>query len=424
VEASVVTTETEERAPPESDDNEAYRFGHPPANLPSLDPPVPTRISDTGSVKLEIIDLSNRGDRSRFLDMVERICAGDPNAIVPLKMERMKFLDPKKNPSFENLEVRAILAHQAGRIVGRMTAHIDRAYDAYHGTRSGWFGFFECINERKVAHAMLADGARWLKEKGAHDMLGPFNFTSNHQIGLLVENFDRPPFVEMTYNPRYYEELLTSFGFAKAKDLYSWWIDIKAGLDNPKVARIAKIAERIKKKEGVTVRSARMKDFLGEVELIFALYNEAWQKNWGFVKVSRKEFESIVHDLKQVIVPELVIFVEFEGKPVGFACTLPNVNTIMPKNGRLFPFSWYKLLFGMKSIRQGRLFTLGVVPRYRKRGLESLLFTETVRRAKEAGFEDGEIGWTLEDNDLINRAIETMDGKLDRRYRILGLSLV
>jgi ribosomal protein S18 acetylase RimI-like enzyme len=160
------------------------------------------------------------------------------------------------------------------------------------------------------------------------------------------------------------------------------------------------------------------------VERIFTLYNEAWQKNWGFVKVARKEFETIVHDLKQVIVPDLVIFVEFEGKPVGFVCTLPNINEVMPKNGRLFPFGWYKPLVGMKSIKHGRLFTLGVIPQYRKRGLESLLFIETVKRGKAAGLVGGEIGWTLEDNDLINRAIETMDGRLDRTYRILGMSLV
>lgn len=403
---------------------EEYRFGRPPENLPKFEPPVPTRVTETAGVRLEILDLRRPRDRMRFLDMAAPIYRGDPNYIEPLRLERMKFLDPSRNPSFASLEVLPLLAHANGKVVGRITAHIDRAYDAYHECRAGWFGFFECINDRRVAHALLDEAARWLKGRGATEMIGPFNFTSSHQIGLLVENFDRPPFVEMTYNPRYYEELLTSFGLAKAKDLFAWWIDIRQGLENPKVARVARIAERVRQRAGVTVRAARMADFDREVERVFDLYNRAWEKNWGFVKITPKEFEAIVRDLKQVVEPELVLFVECQDRPVGFSCTLPNINAIMPKDGRLFPFGWYKLLFGRKAIKEARLFTLGVLPEYRKQGLESLMFIETVERARKLGFHGGEIGWTLEDNDLVNRAIEAMDGRLDRRYRVLGLSLI
>ena len=227
----------------------------------------------------------------------------------------------------------------------------------------------------------------------------------------------------MTYNPAYYEELIESFGFGRAKDLLAFWIDVTAGIDNPKIARIAKVADRVKKRAGVSLRHADMKRFDQEVATLFTIYNEAWQKNWGFVPIAREAFQDIADDLKQIIREELVLFVEVDGKPVAFAVTVPDVNEVMPKNGRLFPFGWLKILRGLKKIRHGRLMVLGVAPKYRRRGLEAMLFVESGLPAKAIGFHGGEIGWTLEDNALINLAVESMGGKLDRRYRLFGLDL-
>lgn len=406
--------------PPQEEENP---FGKPPENLPPLEPGAPTRITDTAGVRLEKIDLANGKQRWAFIDVAPPLYKGDPNYIEPLRFNINNFLNAAKSPAFKNLEVHALIAYKGDKPVGRITAHIDKAYDRYHGVRAGWFGFFECINDRKVAHALLAEATRWLKEKGAEDCIGPMNFTTNHQCGLLVDNFDRPPMVEMTYNPRYYEELLTSFGFAKAKDLLVWWIDVSDPLSNKKVARIARIADKVKERDGVTIRHADKKKFDEEVALIFKIYNEAWQKNWGYVPVEREEFEQTARDLKAVIREELVLFVEVKGKPVAFGFTLPDLMEIMPKNGRLFPFAWWKLLTGVKKIRHGRLMALGVIPEGRMRGLESMLFIETALRCSAIGIKSGEIGWTLEDNHRINRAVESMDGKLNRRYRLLGVKL-
>ncbi|MCA9554288.1 MAG: N-acetyltransferase [Myxococcales bacterium] len=406
------------------DDNEAYRFGRPPEGLPYFDPPAPTRVTDPAGVKVEILDFTKKQDRLRFMDVADPIYEGDSNYIAPLRMHTMKFLDPGKNPAYENIEVRPMVAVQGGRDVGRMSVQIDRAYNEYHDTKAAFFGFFECVNDRKVAHAMLNDAVRWLKEKGIEEVFGPANFTLNHQAGLLVENFDRPAFVEETYNPRYYEELFRSFGFGKAKDLLAWWIELADGMETKNRARVARIAERIKKREGITIRHIDMSKLEQEFEIIYELYLAAWQKNWGFAPLTKKEIMWLMADLKDVAVPELVLFVEVKGRTVGFCATLPNVNEKLPKNGRLLPFAWTKLLFGgIKKTKHGRLYTLGMLPEYRKRGLESMMFAETVVRGKAAGFTAGEIGWTLEDNDLINRAIESMDGTLDRRYRILGMKL-
>jgi hypothetical protein len=406
---------------PQADD---YRFGAPPKDLPKLEPAPTSRVLTLAGVRIETIDLGKKRDRKRFLDVADAIQAGDPNFISPLRMERMKFLDTAHNPSLAALELRAMIAVRNGRDVGRITAHVDLAYNAHHAVKAGWFGFFESIDDVHVAHALLAAAVEWAKLKGASEIIGPNNFTTNHQSGLLVENFDRPPFIEMTYNPKYYERLLTSFGFAKAKDLLAWWIDVTKGTDDPKMKRYHDISQKVQKRYGLKIRGTRMADFNAEVAILFRLYNECWAKNWGFVPVTEPEFKTIAADLKQIIVDSLCLIVEDKHqKPVAFSVTLPNVNELMPKNGRLFPFGWWKLATGMKRIKHARLVLLGVAPGHRQHGVESMLCIETALRAKSIGMLGGEISWTLEDNVLVNRAVETFGGHLDRRYRMFGLDL-
>jgi GNAT superfamily N-acetyltransferase len=404
--------------------DEQNPFGQPPTNLPRHLPAPPTRATDRGDVRVERVDLACKRDRARFLDVADAIQRGDPDYIAPLRMERMRFLDPARNPAFEQLEVLPLVARRGGRLVGRITAHVDRAYDACHGVHVAWFGFFESLDDRRVAHALLDDAVAWAKARGATQIVGPCNFTTNHQIGLLVENFDRPPMVEMTYNPPWYEELVASYGFGKAKDLLIWWIVSEKGTDDPKMRRYFEASEKARQRYGLRLRTADMKDFDAEVGRAFRLYNATWQKNWGFVPVSEPEFEAIARDLKPVVDPRLVLFVEDrERKAIGFAVCLPDINEVMPRNGRLLPFGWWRLLTGQKRIQWARLLALGVVPEYRRKGVEALLAIQIALRAKERGIRGGEIGWTLEDNVLINRTIESFGGRLDRRYRLFGMEL-
>lgn len=403
-------------------DAENFRFGRAPENLPFLEPAPESRVVEDSGVRVVDLDLRKRSDRALFLDMADPIYADDPNYISPLRMQFMKFLDPAKNPAFENLEHRALLAMRGEEPRARIIAHVDRAYCAYHGTSTGFFGFFESYEDRAAAHALLAEATGWLRSKGMVEVFGPMNFSTNHQVGLLVENFGRPPFVEHTYARPYYESLFTSFGFGKAKDLLVFMIDTAEGMSTPKRQRILKVAERVKKREGIIVRPANLKDAKAEIQRMYDIYMKAWEKNWGFAPASRKEFDFLMSDLATVAVADLVLFVEVNGRTVGFSATLPNVNEKMPRNGRLFPFNWLRML-NLKKTRSGRLISLGVLPEYRKRGLETIMFAETLLAGQRLKWEQGEIGWTLEDNDLINRAIESMEAWIDRRYRILGLRL-
>lgn len=406
------------------EDDEAFRFGRPPENLPSIQDPVPTRETDFAAVRIEKLNLANKSERARFVDCANAFYTGDPNYIAPLRMHLMRFLDPKQNPAFESLDVQAFVAIKNGEIAGRITAHYDRNYSRYHETETGFFGFFESINDKKVAHALFAAATEWCRAKNCVEIFGPMNFTMSHQVGLLVENFDRPPFIEETYNHRYYIELYTSYGWAKAKDWLVWWIDISQGMETENRKRIAKIAERIRKREGLTLREIDLRKPEQEIKKLYELYMACWQKNWSFVPLSEKEFVWLAQDMKSIAIPEMILFIEVDGKTVGFCATLPNVNEKLPKDGKLFPFAWTKLLFGgLKKTTAARLYTLGMLPEYRKRGLESLMFSETLMRGKKVGFIGGEIGMTLEDNTLINRAIESMDGRRDRIYRIYGMRL-
>ncbi|MEL7372241.1 MAG: N-acetyltransferase, partial [Myxococcota bacterium] len=377
----------------------------------------------TDDLQLEVVDLANRAARSRFVEMPHPLYDGDPNYVAPLKIAAMKALDPVKCPTYQHVKMRAVIAHRGGRPVGRMTAQFDTIYNEYHETKAGWIGHFESIDDASVAHALFDDGIQWLKDQGMEEVFGPANPTMNYQSGLLVENFDRPPFIDNLYNPRYYQALFESYGFAKAKDLLCWWVDSTEGMDTKKRQRIVRIAERIKKREGITIRSASIKDADAEIERIHQLFNGAWQKNWGNCPVPKHEFIELAQDLKQVVIEDLLIFVMVDDRVVGFCLTVPNIVEKMPRNGHLFPFGWTKLVFGLKKTKYLRLYLLGTLPEYRKRGLESIMFAETLLRAKRLGYTGGEVGWTLEDNDLVNRAIESMEGHIDRRYRIYGIDL-
>jgi GNAT superfamily N-acetyltransferase len=379
---------------------------------------------DQAGVEILEVDLASKRDRARFLDVADLIQRGDPDYIAPLRMERMRFLDPAKNPAFRQLEVLPLVAMRRGKLAGRITAHVDRAYDAYHGVKAAWFGFFESVDDAAVAHALLDRAVAWARARGATAIVGPCNFTTNHQVGMLVENFDRPACVEMPYNPPWYEGLVSSYGFGKAKDLLVWWVVSEKGTEDPKMRRYFEASERAKKRYGLSIRSVDMKDFGNEVARLFRIYNASWQKNWGFVPVTEHEFAAIAHDLKPVVDPSLVLVVEDRaGTPVGFSVALPDMNEVLPRNGRLFPFGWWRLLTGRKRIQWARLLALGVVPEYRRRGIEALLAIQSALRARERGIRGGEVGWTLEDNVLINRTIESFGARLDRRYRLFGMDL-
>ena len=380
-------------------------------NTESKQPPLPADV--------EVTPVRSSADRTAFIRLPSSIYKGDPNFVPHLEMERRDFMDPRKHPFFEFGEVEFFLARRAGTVVGRIAAVSNPRYNEFHETNVGFFGLFECVNDAGVARALFEKATEWLRAKGFTSVLGPMSYSTNGEVGLLIEGFTTPPAIMTTYNPPWYAALLEANGFTKAKDLFAW----ELSSSTPPPEKVARIAEKIRQREGVTVRPVNLKQFDAEVARVKAMYNSAWEKNWGFVPMTEHEFDHLAKDLKQMVRPELALVAEVKGQPVGFALTIPDANeAIKAANGRLttfgLPIGLAKLLLASRRIRRLRLILLGTVEGYRRRGLDAILYLDTLNKARELGYEGGEISWTLEDNHLVNRAIESMGGKQSKRYRV------
>ncbi|HEU4385349.1 MAG TPA: N-acetyltransferase [Anaeromyxobacteraceae bacterium] len=387
--------------------------------------PAPTPLSSESPAPAQpakdvMVSVAATGlERDRFIRFQEEIYRGDPNFVPPLLMERHEFLDPGKNPFFLHADVALLLATRGGKPVGRIAAVEDRNYNAFQGTKAAAFGLFECVDDPGVAAALLAAVRNWARWRGLTSLIGPMSFSSNHEIGLLVEGFDDPPFVMMPYNPRYYEDLLLACGLKKAKDLYSFWRTART----PPPERFVRVADKIKSHAGIALRTLDIRNFEGEVARIKGIYNSAWEKNWGFVPMTDAEFDKLARDLKSILRPELCFIAEEQGEPVAFSLTVPDVNRALRHvGGRLtsfgLPLGLAKLIWYQKRIDRVRMLALGIKEGWRRRGLDAVLIVETIRRTGELGYEGGEVGWTLEDNDLINRAIEGVGGQRSRVHRV------
>jgi GNAT superfamily N-acetyltransferase len=373
-------------------------------------PPVPADV--------QIQPVRGAADREAFIRFPYALYRHDPLWVPPLEMERKDFLDPKKNPWFEFGEVELFLARRDGQVVGRIAAVKDPRYNAYHGTTYGFFGLFECVNEPGVARGLLDAASTWLRARGFTSVLGPASFSSNYEFGMLVEGYDSSPAVMMPYNPGYYPGLLEACGFHKAKDL--WAFELSASATPPE--KVVRIAEKMRKREGITVRPVRMKELSKEIALIKDIYNAAWERNWGFVPMTDHEFDHLARELKAIVEPELVLIAEVKGEPVAFSMTLPDANfALKAAGGRLtrygLPIGLAKLVLASRRIDRLRLITLGIKEGYRRRGLDAILYLDTLRTAHRLGYRGGEISWTLEDNQLVNRAIESMGGQRSKTYR-------
>ncbi len=358
-------------------------------------------------------------EKDRFIRFQWEIYDGDLHWVPPLLMERREFLDAEKNPFYQHAEVALFLARRGGRVVGRIAAVEDRNFNAFHGTKTAYFGLYESVNDAGVAASLLKAAKDWARWRGLDTLLGPLNLSTNYEVGLLVEGFDSAPYVMMPYNPRYYGELFTQCGLTKAKDLFAWERSAKT----PPPERFARIADRIREHEDITLRSADLKHFGAEAARIKEVYNAAWEKNWGFVPMTSAEFDKLAKDLKQMLVPDLAVIAEHRGEPIGFSLTVPDYNQALRHlNGRLtsfgVPIGLAKLMWYARRIDKVRLIALGVKTGWRRRGIDALLIVEAVRRANALGYAGGEVSWTLEDNDLINRAIEASGCSKTKVYRV------
>lgn len=324
-------------------------------------------------------------------------------------------LNKEKNPFFQHAEMEMFLARFNGKVVGRIAAILDHNYLKACRQLVGLFGFFECINDLDVAHALFNSASMWHRQNKLRKILGPTNPSMNDEIGVLLDAFDEPPVVKMVWNPDYYPALYDASVFDKAKDVYAYSMT-KEDVSE----RLLKLGELLVKRSKVTFRHPNMKKFGQEIEIFREVYNQAWSDNWGFVPWTEAEFKHVARSLKQVIDPNLVLIAEDNGKPVAFSLALPDINHALRhvRNGKLFPFGLMKLWWQSRKIHTARVVILGVVKEYRHRGIDTALYYETFRIGTEKGYYQAEMSWILEDNDAMNRALEMMGAKRYKTYRL------
>ncbi len=359
--------------------------------------------------------VSSKQDVNTFIRFLWKIYKDYPAWVPPLMMDRKKLMDKERNPFYKHTDVEFYLAEHEGEVVGRIAALINHNHNKEHTENIGFFGFFECINDQSVADALFDKAKEYLLAHGVTAMRGPANPSVNDEYGLLVEGFDISPTVLMTYNPPYYVELIEKYGFKKAKDLFAYFLDQSKVYTD----RFNRAHELVKKRQKISFRTFDPKHFTEEVERVKAVYNKAWSKNWGAVPMTDEEMDALAADLKPVLVPELIIFAEKEGKTIGFALSLPDINVALKynKNGFLLP-GLYHLMTKKKKIDLVRVIVLGVLPEYLNTGAAAALFYETAVNAKKLGYKYGEASWILEDNERMVRSAEAMLGIINKRYRI------
>ena len=369
-------------------------------------------------MSVDVRPVSGRRDLRAFVELPYRLHSTSPQWIPPLRLERRLFLSPRFNAFFDSGEAQLFLARRDGRVVGRISAHVDRALNEYHGHAWGLFGFLELEDDPEVAAALFAAAEGWLRERGRDRMVGPMDFRMNEECGVLIDGFEREPMVKQNWHPPYYQRLCEeSAGLEKVVDLYMWELHISDRASM--VPAIFELAERARTDHGISIRRMRRRHLRRELDLFGEIYNDAWKRNWGFVPYSDEDLDHYAQELQLVFAREWFMVAEHEGEPVAIAITVPDVNQVLRRmRGRLLPAGWWHFLRRRRIVDRCRVGFLGVKPDYQHTGVAAALYVEHFDTAAVDRIKWGEMGWILENNTPMNRGMEAMNGRIVKRYRM------
>lgn len=371
------------------------------------------------AVSILPININDAGQVLRFIKSQWNFYKGDKNFVPPMLMDRKKLLNTAKNPFYKHADIQLFVAEKNGQIVGRIGAIINHHHNKAHNDSVGFFGFFECENNQETANALFQVAGTWLKERGMTHVRGPMNPSINDECSLLVDGFDSPPVVLMTYNPPYYIQLIENAGFSGEMDMYAYLLDE----ENYRSEKMIRLISALRERSKVVIRPLDFKSkegFKRDVEALHRIYDSAWEDNWGAVKFTKEEFDFLAADLKQIAEPDFTLVAEVNGNIIGFALALPDINQslIHNKNGGLLGGVWH-LLTKKKRINLVRVIALGVLPEYRKSGIETVLYFDIGANARKHNIRYGEASWILANNESMNLGlVQTMKAKRYKTYRV------
>jgi len=374
-------------------------------------------------VSVEVSPVSSRRERREFIELPYRLHSNAELWVPHLRIERRLFLDPRFNAFFEHGEAELFLARREGRVVGRVSAQIDLAFNEFHGNAWGMFGFLELEEDPEAMRALLDAAAGWLRERGRERMVGPMDFSMNEESGVLIEGYERPPMVRQPWHPPYYARLCDEAGLEKAIDLFMWELHIS---DRDKVMPIIwELAESLEPKHGIRVRKMTRRRLRRELDAFAEIYNEAWSRNWGFVPYSKADLDAYARELQLVFDRDWFMVAEDSaGKTVGVAISVPDINQVLKlMGGRLLPLGWWHYLNRRRNVNRVRVGFLGVRPAYQHTGVAAGLYAEHFEMAARTRVKGGEMGWILETNKAMNRAMKAMGGRIVKRFRVYEMPL-
>ena len=369
---------------------------------------------------LTVIEVRDRQALNEFIQLPFRLYHSDPQWVPPLLSEEKKNFDRRIHPFLKKNDAAFFLCYRNGKTVGRIAAIINHEHNRHYGEAMGFFGFFESIDDVEVAHCLFTAAEDWLKLMHMQAIRGPVNYSVNEVAGLLTDGFDEPPFVMMSFNPPYYQELLRQNGFAIVKRFFAYDVTQQTiRLPFPST-----VLEKRLQEEGISIRSPDLSRAEAEIEIIRNLFNEAWKDNWGFIPMSREEALFALQQMKSIAKSDLIFIAENQGTPVGFSLSLPDINqALRPLRGRLFPINWIRLLRGLKKINQIRVILMGVLKKYRHKGIDLLFYIKTVENAVRQNYFRAEMSWILEDNIAMNRVLEHIHARNYRTYALFEKDL-
>ncbi len=364
---------------------------------------------------MEITPVTSASLFQKFINLPYELYRCDRHWIPPLIMDQKNIFNPKKNNMLHHCDYQLFLLFDQNEVLGRIAVYVNRAANEYWQTKVGFFGHYECVDDASSARALLQTAENWLVQRNMNKMSGPWNLVSQ-DMGFICEGFEIAPIILSSYNPDYYNQQVHDFGMQKAKDLLVYNCDLSQDYKIPE--RFLRLTDKIAERYQVTVRPIRLKNMLEDARIIVDLTNRSLQDNWGYYPVDVREAEQIAADLKMIVHPEVVLIAEIMGEPIGYIITLPDVNTILKNmNGRLLPFGIFKLLRGIKKINRYRIWAMGLLKPYQKKGISVLMFRRLneILAPKKSYVE---ANWVLEDNHLMNNSLKQLNFEMVKRYRI------
>jgi GNAT superfamily N-acetyltransferase len=365
---------------------------------------------------VQIVPVQTNAARRRFINLPYKLYRNEPNWVPPLRLVQNKLFASdhlfwKKNPH------QFFIAIKNKRCAGRIATFVNKHYNSHLQVTHGFFGFLEAENDAIVFRALFDAADQFLKQQGCTQVIGPMNPDIHNELGILVQGFQAPSYIMLTYHFPYYDEQIKAHGFSKFQDFFSYKMDASRYKASLKMDRVgAKLLQR----HQISIRTPDIKNFEKELELFHSIYNDAFADHWGFVPMPKDEFLLLAKDMKKLIDTRMVLIAEHDNQPIAFVLAIPNINVLLHKipDGRLFPFGIFKLLMNKNKIRSIRIITAAVRKKYQHWGLGAVLFPDLMKRALEFRYEECELSWVAEDNKVMNAIAMQLAGAPYKTYRL------